>query len=75
MKGLLDIVSRHKRGESAGVYSLCSAHPKVVESALVEARTQHAPLPLPSHPPIRRRVDNPMFVAGAIPATWLEYMR
>ena len=44
MKGLLDIVSRHKRGESAGVYSLCSAHPKVVESALVEARKQNAPL-------------------------------
>lgn len=44
MKGLLDIVSRHKRGESAGVYSLCSAHPKVVEAALVEARTQNAPL-------------------------------
>jgi D-tagatose-1,6-bisphosphate aldolase subunit GatZ/KbaZ len=44
MKGLLDIVSRHKRGDSAGVYSLCSAHPKVVESALVEARQQNAPL-------------------------------
>ena len=44
MKGLLDMVSRHKRGESAGVYSLCSAHPKVVESALVEARIQNAPL-------------------------------
>jgi D-tagatose-1,6-bisphosphate aldolase subunit GatZ/KbaZ len=44
MKGLLELVSRHKRGESAGVYSLCSAHPKVVESALVEARTQDAPL-------------------------------
>ncbi len=26
MKTLLDIVARHKRGEQAGVYSLCSAH-------------------------------------------------
>ena len=44
MKGLLDVVSRHKRGEAAGVYSLCSAHPKVIESALREARISNAPL-------------------------------
>jgi D-tagatose-1,6-bisphosphate aldolase subunit GatZ/KbaZ len=44
VKGLLDIVSRHKRGESAGVYSLCSAHPIVLGSALAEARAQEAPL-------------------------------
>jgi D-tagatose-1,6-bisphosphate aldolase subunit GatZ/KbaZ len=44
MKGLLDIVSRHKHGEAAGVYSLCSAHPKVIECALSEARDRAAPL-------------------------------
>ena len=44
MKGLLDIVSSHKRGKSTGVYSLCSAHPRVIECALSEARKHAAPL-------------------------------
>ncbi|MBL8271286.1 D-tagatose-bisphosphate aldolase, class II, non-catalytic subunit [Steroidobacter sp.] len=44
MKTLLDIVARHKRGEQAGVYSLCSAHPRVIESAMREARACNAPL-------------------------------
>jgi D-tagatose-1,6-bisphosphate aldolase subunit GatZ/KbaZ len=44
VKGLLDIVARHKRGERVGVYSLCSAHPQVVECALREAQTCDAPL-------------------------------
>lgn len=44
MKTLLDIVARHKRGEQAGVYSLCSAHPRVIESAMREAGACDAPL-------------------------------
>jgi D-tagatose-1,6-bisphosphate aldolase subunit GatZ/KbaZ len=44
VKGLLDIVARHKRGERVGVYSLCSAHPQVVECALREAQACAAPL-------------------------------
>jgi len=44
VKALLDIVARHKRGERVGVYSLCSAHPQVVECALREARARAAPL-------------------------------
>jgi D-tagatose-1,6-bisphosphate aldolase subunit GatZ/KbaZ len=34
MNALLDIVRRHKRGESVGMYSVCSAHPLVLEAAL-----------------------------------------
>lgn len=44
MRTLLDIVARHKRGEQAGVYSLCSAHPRVIESAMREASASNAPL-------------------------------
>ncbi len=44
MKTLLDIVARHKRGEQAGAYSLCSAHPRVIDSAMREARACDAPL-------------------------------
>lgn len=44
MKTLLDIVARHKRGEQAGVYSLCSAHPRVIESAMREASASNVSL-------------------------------
>jgi len=44
LKKMLDIVARHKRGEAAGVYSLCSAHPRVIECAMREARACAAPL-------------------------------
>ena len=40
MKRSLDIVARHKRGEPVGVYSLCSAHPLVIEAALREAQAR-----------------------------------
>ena len=44
MKELLDIVARHKRGEAAGIWSLCSAHPEVIESAMREAAAADAAL-------------------------------
>lgn len=34
MKILLDLVHRHKSGDAVGIYSVCSAHPWVLESAL-----------------------------------------
>jgi len=34
MNALLDIVRRHKSGETVGMYSVCSAHPLVLEAAL-----------------------------------------
>jgi D-tagatose-1,6-bisphosphate aldolase subunit GatZ/KbaZ len=37
VKALQDIVARHKRGEPAGIWSLCSAHPAVIEAAMREA--------------------------------------
>jgi len=44
VKPLLDIVGRHKRGEPVGVWSLCSAHPLVIEAAMHEANAHGAPL-------------------------------
>ena len=44
MKALVDIVARHKQGSPVGVYSLCSAHPLVIEAALREAQADDAPL-------------------------------
>ena len=34
---LLDTIRRHKSGEPIGVYSVCSAHPLVIEAAVMQA--------------------------------------
>ena len=34
---LADTIRRHKAGEAVGVYSVCSAHPTVVEAAVAQA--------------------------------------
>jgi D-tagatose-1,6-bisphosphate aldolase subunit GatZ/KbaZ len=40
MKTLLDLVHRHKSGAAIGIYSVCSAHPMVLEATLrLAART------------------------------------
>lgn len=44
MKPLLDIIARHKRGEAVGIYSLCSAHPWVIEAAMHVAKASGSPL-------------------------------
>src|SRR6185436_16402761 len=44
VRALLDIVGRQKRGEHVGVWSLCSAHPLVVEAAMREAQARGTPL-------------------------------
>ena len=44
MTPLVELVARHKSGQHAGIYSLCSAHPLVIEAALYEARASDTPL-------------------------------
>lgn len=39
MKALLDMVKRHKAGSLQGVYSVCCAHPLVIEATLQHAKT------------------------------------
>jgi D-tagatose-1,6-bisphosphate aldolase subunit GatZ/KbaZ len=39
MKALLDLVRRHRDGEPAGIYSVCSAHPLALRAALAHARS------------------------------------
>jgi D-tagatose-1,6-bisphosphate aldolase subunit GatZ/KbaZ len=38
MKALLELMRGHKAGNGAGIYSVCSSHPLVIEAALREAR-------------------------------------
>lgn len=44
MKHLIDLVKHHKQGNAAGIYAICSAHPLVLESAILYAREQRTPL-------------------------------
>lgn len=44
MRPLADIIGRHKKGRPVGVYSLCSAHPRVIEAAMHEAKAAASPL-------------------------------
>jgi D-tagatose-1,6-bisphosphate aldolase subunit GatZ/KbaZ len=34
---LLDTVERHKSGEAVGIYSVCSAHPLVIEASVLQS--------------------------------------
>jgi D-tagatose-1,6-bisphosphate aldolase subunit GatZ/KbaZ len=38
VKPLLELIARHKAGHPAGIYSVCSAHPFVIEAALRRAQ-------------------------------------
>lgn len=46
MKAMLERIARHKAGEPRGIYSVCSAHPLVIEAALVHAVAHDAPFAL-----------------------------
>ncbi len=37
MRSILEIIRRHKAGQPVGIYSVCSAHPLVIEAALRRA--------------------------------------
>ena len=44
MKALLDIVARHRSGQPVGIPSICSAHPVVLDAALMHARDSGQPV-------------------------------
>ncbi|MEE6075068.1 tagatose-bisphosphate aldolase subunit KbaZ [Avibacterium paragallinarum] len=44
MSILLNLIQRHKAGEATGIYSVCSAHPLVLEASLLQAKQDQTPL-------------------------------
>lgn len=44
MSILLDIIKQHKSGKNNGIYSVCSAHPMVLEAALLQAKQDQSVL-------------------------------
>jgi D-tagatose-1,6-bisphosphate aldolase subunit GatZ/KbaZ len=43
VRALLDLVRRHRGGETVGIYSVCSAHPLVLRATLQHARATGGP--------------------------------
>jgi D-tagatose-1,6-bisphosphate aldolase subunit GatZ/KbaZ len=35
VKAIQEIIAQHKAGRSVGIYAACSAHPLVIEAALI----------------------------------------
>jgi D-tagatose-1,6-bisphosphate aldolase subunit GatZ/KbaZ len=46
MKAILDLIARHKAGEPCGMFSVCSAHPLVIEATFRHALRTAAPFAL-----------------------------
>lgn len=44
MQILLDMVAQHKAGTKVGIYSVCSAHPLVLEAALRQSLADARPV-------------------------------
>jgi D-tagatose-1,6-bisphosphate aldolase subunit GatZ/KbaZ len=72
VKGLQDIVLRHKRGEAAGIWSLCSAHPDVLEAGMREAQAAGAALLVEA---TSNQVNQFGGYTGMRPAGFVEYLR
>jgi D-tagatose-1,6-bisphosphate aldolase subunit GatZ/KbaZ len=72
MKALLDLVQRHKGAAGAGIYSVCSSHPLVIEAALRAARAtgQHALIEATSN-----QVNQFGGYSGMKPDGFREYVR
>ena len=71
MKALLDIVREHKAGHSVGIYSVCSAHPVVIEAALREAQVRGEPVLIEA---TSNQVNQFGGYTGMLPADFREYV-
>ncbi|MBI1878250.1 MAG: D-tagatose-bisphosphate aldolase, class II, non-catalytic subunit [Chloroflexi bacterium] len=68
---LLDIVSAQKQGESQGIYSLCSAHPAVLEAGVRQAIQDDSPLLIES---TSNQVNQYGGYTGMTPADFGDYV-
>ena len=72
MKPLLDIIARHKAGESRGIYSVCSAHPLVIEAALRRAQRHSSPVLIEA---TSNQVNQDGGYTGMRPADFARFVR
>ena len=72
MKHLTDMVEQHKRGNSNGIYAVCSAHPLVLEAAIRYAHSQQTPLLIEA---TSNQVDQFGGYTGMTPADFYGFVR
>ena len=72
MKALLDIIARHKAGDSRGIYSVCSAHPLVIEAAMRRAQRQSSSVLVES---TSNQVNQDGGYTGMRPADFVRFVR
>ncbi len=68
---LLEIVAAHKRGVPVGIYSVCSAHPFVLEAAVQQALADGSPLLVES---TCNQVNQAGGYTGMTPARFRDYV-
>jgi len=71
MKAMIDLVRRHKAGDPVGVYSVCSAHPVVIEAALREAQVGEETVLIEA---TSNQVNQFGGYTGMVPAAFRDYV-
>lgn len=71
VKHLIDIVAQHKQGKPTGIYAICSAHPLVLEAAILFAREQRTPLLIEA---TSNQVDQFGGYTGMTPADFFDFV-
>ena len=61
MQQLLQLVEQHKAGMPVGIFSVCSAHPRVLKAALRQAKARGTPV-------LVEATSNQSISSAAIPA-------
>lgn len=72
MHAMLDLVERHQRGDAAGIASVCSAHPIVIEATLRHALRVGAPLVL--FEATCNQVNQDGGYTGMVPADFVRFV-
>lgn len=68
---LLDIIATHKRGRPIGIYSICSAHPFVLEASVQQAIKNDSPLLIES---TSNQVNQVGGYTGMTPSGFRDYL-
>jgi len=68
---LRDLVAAHRRGEPLGIYSVCSAHPTVLEAAMDQARADGSSLLIES---TSNQVNPEGGYTGQTPADFVRFL-
>lgn len=71
MHQLEQLVQRHKAGEPVGIYSVCSAHPLVIEAAMEQALQDDSLLLIEA---TSNQVDQFGGYTGMTPADFRDYV-